>query len=250
MGRLFVAPLLTGLLTASVAVAAEEDPFLWLEEVEGPRALEWVRAQNARTLEVLEKDPRFEPFLQEALSIYTATDRIPAPKFRAGGVDNFWQDRANPRGVWRQASTDSYTGAQPAWETVLDVDALAKAEGQPWIFKGTDCLPPADQRCLVSLSNGGKDAVEVREFDAASRRFVEGGFRIPEGKQSSEWLDADTLLVGRDWGNGTLTESGYPFVLKRWKRGTPLEAATEVFRGEPTDVSASAFLLRAPEGQL
>ncbi|MCP3099782.1 prolyl oligopeptidase family serine peptidase [Myxococcus sp. K15C18031901] len=250
MGRLFVAPLLTGLLTASVAVAAEEDPFLWLEEVEGTRALEWVRAQNARTLEVLEKDPRFEPFLQEALSIYTATDRIPAPSFRAGGVDNFWQDRTNPRGVWRHTSTDGYASAQPAWVPVLDVDALAKAEGQPWIFKGHDCLPPADQRCLVSLSDGGKDAVEVREFDAAAKQFVEGGFRIPEGKQSSDWLDADTLLVGRDWGENTLTESGYPFVLKRWKRGTPLASATEVFRGEPTDVSASAFLLRAPEGQL
>jgi prolyl oligopeptidase len=249
MRRLFVASLLTGLCTASVASAAGEDPFLWLEEVQGARALEWVKAQNAKTLAVLEKDPRFETFHAEALTLLTATDRIPAPDLRAGGVDNFWQDRTNPRGVWRHTSLEDYARPAPQWKTVLDLDALSRAEGANWVYKGSECLPPEDQRCLVSLSNGGKDAVEVRELDAATGAFVEGGFRLPEGKQSSEWLDVDTLLVGRDWGAGTLTESGYAYVLKRWKRGTPLSEAQEVFRGERTDAWVSPRVLRDAEGR-
>lgn len=250
MRRSFVAPLLTGLLTASTAMAAEEDPFLWLEEVQGPRALEWVRAQNAKTESALEKDPRFAPFQAEALRIFTATDRIPTPVFRAGGVDTFWQDQANPRGRWQRTTMEGYASPTIPWETVFDVDALAKAEGVPWVFKGGDCLPPADQRCMVFLSNGGKDAVEAREFDGTARKFVDGGFRLMEGKQSLDWLDVDTLLVGRDWGGDTLTESGYPFVLKRWKRGTPLEQAVEVYRGERTDVSARPITLHDADGQL
>ncbi|HZI16300.1 MAG TPA: prolyl oligopeptidase family serine peptidase [Myxococcus sp.] len=250
MRRWFVASLLTGLCTASVAGAAEEDPFLWLEEVQGARALEWVKAQNERTLAVLKKAPRFESLHAEALALLTATDRIPTPEFRAGGVDNFWQDRANPHGVWRHTSLEDYARPAPQWKTVLDLDALSKAEGTHWIYKGNDCLPPEDRRCLVSLSNGGKDAVEVRELDAATGAFVEGGFRLPEGKQFSEWLDADTLLVGRDWGAGTLTESGYAYVLKRWKRGTPLSEAQEVFRGERTDTWVSPTPLRDAEGRL
>jgi prolyl oligopeptidase len=249
MRRVFIASLLTGLLTAPTALAGE-DPFLWLEEVQGTRALEWVRAQNEKTLAVLEKDPRFATLHAEALAFLTATDRIPTPDFRAGGVDNFWQDAANPRGVWRHTSLDSYASPDPKWKTVLDLDALAKAEGASWIWKGSECLPPADQRCLVRLSNGGKDAVEVREFDAATGGFVAEGFRLPEGKQSSEWLDADTLLVGRDWGGDTLTESGYAYVLKHWKRGTSLAEAREVFRGERTDVHVSPTLLRDAEGRL
>jgi len=249
MGRVFVASVLTGLLTASGA-RAEEDPFLWLEDVQGTRALQWVGTQNEKTLAALEKDPRFESFHTEALAFLTATDRIPTPDFRAGGVDNFWQDAANPHGLWRHTSLDSYASPVPQWRTVLDLDVLSKAEDTNWIWKGSDCLPPADQRCLLQLSDGGKDAVVVREFDAAAGAFVEGGFRLPEGKQFSEWLDVDTLLVGRDWGGDTLTESGYAFVLKRWKRGTPLAEAQEVFRGQRTDVYASPELLRDSEGRL
>ncbi|MDY7232572.1 prolyl oligopeptidase family serine peptidase [Hyalangium rubrum] len=236
-------------LTASVSWAAD-DPFLWLEDVQGQKALEWVGAQNARTLAVLEKDTRFEPFRTQALELLTANDRIPKPLFRAGGVDNFWQDRQNPRGLWRHTSLDSYLSPSPEWQTVLDIDALAKAEGGNWIFKGAQCLPPEDRLCLVRLSNGGKDAAEVREFDAVSKTFLKDGFQIPEGKHSATWLDTDTLLVGRDWGGDTLTESGYPYVLKRWKRGTPLEQATEVFRGKKSDVRVGPIELRDAEGRL
>ncbi|MBF5042972.1 S9 family peptidase [Aggregicoccus sp. 17bor-14] len=234
--------------------ATQEDPFLWLEDVHGERALAWVKAQNARTLKVLEGDPRFEPFRAQALALLTATDRIPAPDFRAGGVDNFWQDQQNPRGLWRHTTLESYASPTPTWKTVLDVDALGKLEGKSWVFKGESCLPPADTRCLVRLSNGGQDAVEVRELDVAAGAFVPDGLRLPEGKGDVEWEDADTLIAGREWGgNGapsTLTESGYPFVLKRVRRGQPFEKAEEVFRGKPTDVSASATALRDAEGAL
>ncbi len=249
MRPLLVPSLLAMSLIAPVSLAAD-DPFLWLEEVQGQRALEWVNAQNARTLAALEKDPRFEPFRTQALALLTATDRIPSPHFRAGGVDNFWQDQGNPRGLWRHTSLAGYLSPSPEWQTVLDIDALAKAEGANWFFKGANCLPPEDRLCLVRLSNGGKDAAELREFDAASKRFVEGGFRLPEGKQSASWIDQDTLLLGRDWGGDTLTESGYPYVLKRWKRGQPLEQAQEVFRGKKTDMSAGSIELRDAQGRL
>jgi prolyl oligopeptidase len=249
MRTLLFSSFLAVLMTASVSLAAD-DPFLWLEEVQGQRALEWVNAQNARTLAALEKDPRFESFRGDALAILTATDRIPEPQFRARGVDNFWQDRANPRGLWRHTSLESYLSPSPEWQTVLDLDALSKAEGANWFFKGEHCLAPEDRLCLVRLSNGGKDAAEVREFDAVSKSFVQGGFRLSEGKQSALWIDQDTLLVARDWGNDALTESGYPYIIKRWKRGEPLEQAVEVFRGKKTDVRAGTMDLRDAEGQL
>ncbi|HLL04240.1 MAG TPA: prolyl oligopeptidase family serine peptidase [Myxococcaceae bacterium] len=249
MRTLLLSSFLAVLMTASVSLAAD-DPFLWLEEVQGQRALEWVNAQNARTLATLEKDPRFESFRTDALAILTATDRIPEPQLRAGGVDNFWQDRANPRGLWRHTSLESYLSPSPEWQTVLDLDALSKAESANWFFKGEHCLAPEDRLCLVRLSNGGKDAAEVREFDAISKSFVQGGFRLSEGKQSALWIDQDTLLVARDWGNDALTESGYPYIIKRWKRGQPLEQAVEVFRGKKTDVRAGTMDLRDAEGQL
>src|SRR4051812_5395931 len=167
--------------------AAQADPFAWLEDVESPRALAWVEKQNARTAARLEADPRYETFRKQALAIFTAKDRIPQPSFRAGGIDNFWQDDAHPKGLWRHASLDSYRSAEPQWETVIDLDALSKAEGRNWIFKGATCLKPAETLCLVRLSDGGGDAVEVREFDTASKAFVEGGFRFSNQKQYVQW---------------------------------------------------------------
>ncbi|MBW3559243.1 MAG: prolyl oligopeptidase family serine peptidase [Proteobacteria bacterium] len=211
------------------------DEFLWLEEVNSPRALAWVREQNARTAAVLTTDPRYPRFRDQALSILTATDRIPGPSFRAGGVDNFWQDKTNVKGVWRHTTLDSYRTAKPGWETILDIDALAKAEGRNWIFKGDRCLEPVERLCLVSLSDGGKDAVTVREFDTRTKRFVADGFTLPEGKHRFSWLDRDTLLVATDFGPGTLTESGYPYIVRELKRGQSLAQAREVFRGSAKD---------------
>jgi prolyl oligopeptidase len=227
-------------------VQSPEDPYLWLEEVEGKRALEWVEAQNARTLADLQGDPRYATLEADALRILEASDRIAYPDLTGFGFANFWQDPEHVRGIWRTTSEASYRTETPVWETLFDLDALAKAEGKNWVWKGAGCLPPDDTRCLVNLSDGGKDAVEVREFDTRARAFVEGGFRLPESKQDAAWLDLDTLIVGRDWGTGTLTESGYPFVLKAVRRGAPLEAATELYRGVQKDMGVWPAVLRGP----
>jgi prolyl oligopeptidase len=225
-----------------------DDPFLWLEEVEGEAALGWVRERNALTLAALEGDPRYEAMYRDALAVVTASDRIPYPGFRGDRLANFWQDDVHVRGLWRETTLESFTEPDPQWKTLLDIDALSAAEGRNWVYHGAIGLPPDSRLCLVSLSDGGKDAAELREFDIGAARFVENGFFLPEGKQSAGWLDPDTLIVGRDWGPGTMTESGYPFVLKQWRRGTPLGAAAEMFRGAPDDVSSGAGVLRDPDG--
>lgn len=229
-------------------MAATADPFQWLEDVEGKKALEWVHAQNDRSLKILQADSRYQGLHDEALAILEAKDRIATPSLEAGGVSNFWQDDVNVRGVWRRTTIDSFNSSSPSWETVLDIDALAKAENANWVYKGTNCLQPDETKCLVSLSDGGKDAVERREFDLTTKSFVAGGFKLPAGKQTADWLDENTLYVAREWGPGTITESGYPFVVKLWKRGTKLEDAVEVYRGTPKDVSAGSTVLRDENG--
>ena len=225
------------------------DDHLALEEVNGTEAMAFVAASNQRALAALTGDRRYETFRRQAEAILTATDRIPGPGFLGDGIGNFWQDAANPKGIWRRTTLDSYRSASTQWETLLDIDALARAEGRDWVFKGADCLAPDETRCLISLSDGGKDAVVVREFDTTTRRFVDGGFSLPEGKHRLEWLDRDTLLVATDFGPGTLTESGYPFIVKSLKRGQTLAQATEVYRGDIGDggygVSPSVYRDRA-----
>jgi prolyl oligopeptidase len=205
--------------------ASEDDPYLWLEDVEGEKPLGWVREQNARTLALLEADRRYQLLYDTTLAIITASDRIPYPMFLGQGISNFWQDSEHVRGFSRRTSLASYRTAEPQWETILDFDALAAAEGRNWVNHGAAILPPEDRYAMLALSDGGKDAVTLREFDIVERRFVANGFTLPEGKQAAVWLDADTLFVGRDWGPGTMTASGYPFVIKRWHRGQPLDAA-------------------------
>jgi prolyl oligopeptidase len=230
------------------AVPGAPDPFAWLEDIHGARAMAWVERQNKRTAARLETDPRYETFRRQALAIFTAKDRIPRPGFLGRDVDNFWQDGDHIKGLWRRASFTSYNSPDPEWRTLIDFDALSKAEGRNWIFKGATCLAPEDRLCLVRLSNGGGDAVELREFDTRAGAFIPGGFRFESGKQNADWLDADTLLIGRDFGPGTLTASGYPFIVKKLKRGQDLSQAREVFRGEASDVSAGARVLRGPDG--
>jgi prolyl oligopeptidase len=246
--KLVTAALAGALLAAPAALAqtAPADPFIWLEDIDSPRAMAWVEAQNAKTLARLEGDARYQTFLGEGRAIFTATDRIPKPDFRAGGVDNFWQDATNTHGVWRHASLASYRSAAPAWDVVLDVDKLAKDEGRNWFWKGATCLKPDETLCLVRLSNGGGDAVELREFDTKTKTFVEGGFRAPEGKQGAEWIDRDTLVAWREWTPGEVTASGYANVVKILKR---TGEATEIFRGEKSDVWANASVLRGEGGK-
>lgn len=230
------------------AAPTPEDPFLWLEEIESERSLSWVNERNARSLGVLQGDARYATLHAAALEIVNATDRIASPSFFGDGISNFWQDSEHVRGIWRRTTLESYQTDAPEWTTMLDVDALARAEDANGVFKGASCLPPQDRYCLVELSNGGKDAVTIREYDVQERRFVADGFVLPEGKQSATWVDRNTLIVGREWAPGEVTESGYAYVLKRVTRGQPLDQAREVFRGKPTDVAASAFTLRDPDG--
>jgi prolyl oligopeptidase len=216
--------------------AAREDPFVWLEQVDGERAMAWVRAEDARTAAVLEQDPRYPGLFKEALEIAEAKDRIPEPRLIGGRILNRWQDADHVRGIWRRTSLADYQNSDPAWTTILDLDALAIVEKSNWFWSGADCEQPAERRCLIGLSDGGEDAVTLREFDLRAARFVDGGFSLSRGKQASAWQDADTLLVAREWSPGELTRSGYPFVVKRIKRGQPLSAAVEVFRGTASDV--------------
>jgi prolyl oligopeptidase len=234
---------------AAAMTDAASDPLLWLEEVEGKTALDWVAAENKRSLDALQADPRYEALHTAALKIVNASDRVPMPSFRAGGIDNFWQDKDAVRGVWRRTSLDSYRTKTPQWETVLDIDALSKSEAANWVYKGSNCLAPEERLCLVSLSDGGKDAVEVREFDTAAKAFVKDGFALPAGKQQAAWIDKDTLLVGREWTPGLVTESGYPFVIKRLKRGQALSQATEVFAGTKSDVGVWPGVIRDADGR-
>jgi prolyl oligopeptidase len=220
--------------TATVSSAAS-DPFLWLEDVDGKRSLDWVEAENARSLKVLENDPRYAGLHDEALALAQAKDRIPSPDFLGGQVYNFWQDADHVRGVWRATSVADYAQPEPEWRTVLDLDALAKAENANWVYKGVTCERPHEELCLVALSDGGEDAVTLREFDLSTSRFVDGGFNLSRSKQQADWIDSGTLIVARDWGQGSMTASGYPFVVKVLHRGQQLRQAQEVFRGEPTD---------------
>ncbi|MFI4965649.1 MAG: prolyl oligopeptidase family protein [Caulobacterales bacterium] len=221
------------------------DPFQWLENIDSPRSMAWVEQQNARSAKRLEGDPRYETFHAEARAIFTAQDRIAMPHFRAGGIDNFWQDAAHVHGIWRHASEASYRTANPQWRTLLDLDALSRAEGKNWIWKGADCLKPAQTLCLVHLSNGGSDAVEDREFDTTTGEFVDGGFHFPNGKQTVRWIDHDTLIVSREWTPGEVTTSGYPYVVKIVKRGAE---PREVFRGAKTDVQDQGIVLDSENG--
>ncbi|MBV9512003.1 MAG: S9 family peptidase, partial [Caulobacteraceae bacterium] len=229
---------------------AAPDPFQWLEDVNGPRAMAWVQAENAKTRAVLQSDPRFPGLYAEALALAQAKDRIPAPELIGDQVYNFWRDETHVRGVWRRTSQADYAGATPHWTTVLDLDALAAAEHANWVWEGANCPPLPKPRCLISLSDGGEDATTVREFDLEARAFVPGGFVLPHSKQGADWLDADTLLVARDWGPGTMTTSGYPFVVKALKRGQSLGQAKEVYRGAPSDVEVEPNVLRDGDGNV
>ena len=220
--------------------AAPADPYLWLEELDSPRVHAWVDEQNRRTLDVLEHDSRYADNLAQATVLAKTPDRIPMPHFENGTVDNFWQDGDHKHGIWRETSAADYETSQPHWSTLIDLDELSRAEGRNWVWKGAVCDPVTHGRCLVSLSDGGEDAVTVREFDRTTRQFVPDGFVVPRGKVEVAFSDENTVLISREWQPGEMTASGYPYVVKQWHRGQPLEAATELARGEHTDELSTA----------
>ncbi len=235
MRRILV--LLTALAALGAAAGGDEQ-YQWLEEVQGEKALAWAKEHNAKSTKVLEARPEYKAIYKRTLEILDSKEKIPMPRLLGDTIYNFWRDDAHERGIWRRTTLASYRTPAPQWETVLDIDALAKAEGKAWVFHGAECLPPADTRCMVSLSQGGSDASVEREFDTKTKDFVKDGFSLPEAKSRVAWRDEDTLWVGTDFGQGSLTTSGYPRIVKVWKRGTPVSAAKTVFEGKTEDVAS------------
>lgn len=230
--------LLFGLLGS--ARAEQSDPYLWLEDVGGEPALNWVKAQNQLTRNKLDKDAGFVQLRSDLQKILDSKDRIPGIQKMGKLVYNFWTDETHPRGLWRRTTLEQYRQAEPKWETVLDIDALARAENENWVFKNSNCRDPEYDRCLIELSRGGADAVSLREFDLNSKQFVKDGFSLPEAKMSVEWQDQDHIFVATDFGPGSLTDSGYARILKLWQRGTPLKSATTLLEAGKSDMAVAA----------
>lgn len=240
---------LFGLIPTVNSIAEDnDDPYLWLEEVLGEAALAWVGSKNQASSARLVGDDRFASIQAAALEVYTATDRIPYAVQTGETVRNFWQDAEHVRGILRSASLESYLAGEPEWETLLDVDALAEQEGENWVYKGSDCLVPEYRHCILMLSRGGADAVVLREFDAESREFVEGGFFSSEAKQSVEWVDEDHLLIGKAGDGFRVTESGYAAELRLWKRGKPLKESALVFEVPSSHVLIQPAVTHSPQG--
>jgi len=225
--------------------SGSEDPYLWLEDVTADEALDWVRARNEPAKAEF-CDDEFERMRTEALEVLDTDARIPYVRRRGEHLYDFWRDATNPRGLWRRTTLDSYRTDNPEWDVLIDVDELGRVDDTNWVWGGATVIEPELTRALVSLSRGGSDAVVVREFDMATREFLPDGFELPEAKSQVAWADPDTVLVGTDFGPGSLTDSGYPRIVKRWRRGTPLTDAETIFAGEPTDVSAGGSKDRTP----
>ena len=218
-----------------------DDPYIWLEDVEGEGALNWVEAQNELSVGYLESLPPFDELYDRNLEILNSDDRIAAPGLRGDQVFNFWRDATNVRGLWRRTTLDSYVAGDPDWEVLLDLDALADREGEDWVWSGASCLRPEYRVCALNLSRGGADAAVIREFSVDDRDFVEDGFYVPEARSRLSWIDEDTVYIGSDFGDGSLTDSGYPRTGRIWKRGEPIADAIEIFAGEQSDVSAGVY---------
>ncbi len=224
---------------------AVTDPYLWLENVEGEKALDWVKARNAVTEAELASTPEFKQLEAQILAILDSEAKIPFVEKIGDHYYNFWKDAQHERGIWRRTTLAEYRKDSPEWETVIDLDALNQAEGENWVWHGADCLPPAYERCLIALSRGGADADVTREFDLTTQTWVEDGFFRDEAKGGLGWIDRDTVYVFTDFGpaaagESTMTESGYPRIVKQWTRGTPMSEATVVYEGKPDDMYIAA----------
>jgi len=226
----------------------ENDPFIWLEEVEGEKALAWVDAKNKDSLSYLQKISSYKDLFDKNLAVYDSEERIESPQMIGGDIYNFWRDANNTRGILRRTTINDYLSGTPKWKTVLDIDAIAKAEDKNWVYKGRQCLAPDYTRCILNLSDGGTDAVVRREYDLNTQSFIEDGFITPESKGNVAWLDKDHLLIATDFGENSMTDSGYPSITKLWKRGTSLSQAKKVFEGEKEDVGVWGNVIVTPEG--
>ena len=226
---------------------AMTDPYVWLEDIHGAKPLAWVKDQNRKSLAILKADPRYQKNYQSVLDVLDAPDRIPSGSLDHGFVYNFWQDAKNPKGIWRRTTIADYANPSPHWDVLLDVDALAKAEKENWVFEGAECAPKKT-RCLIRLSRGGGDAVVVREYDLKAQHMAKDGFTLAEAKTDVTYLDDDTVLFGTDFGKGTLTKSGYARIVKLWKRGTPIASARTLYEGQVSDVAVSPASFHTSQG--
>ena len=230
---------------AQEPAAVTDDKYAWLEDVEGQKPLEWVRAQNARSEAEIAATPEFKQLEGKILAMLDSDAKIPGVEKIGDHYYNFWKDRNHERGLWRRTTLEEYRKPQPQWETVIDLDALNAAEGlqddKKWVWHGADCRKPDYRRCLIALSRGGSDADVTREFDLTTKQWVKDGFFRPEAKGALGWKDADTVYVYTDFGPGSMTPSGYPRIVKEWKRGTPLSAATVVYEGTNEDMYIAAY---------
>ncbi len=246
---------LIALLTAGHSLAdnigsADTDPYLWLEDIDAEKSLDWVRQLNDDSAKQLKKGRLFKSLYADALSVLDSDSRIPGVGYQGNWLYNYWRDENNPRGVYRRTTLEEFRKDSPNWETVLDMDAFNQGSDDNWVFKGMNCLSPDYRHCLVSLSPGGGDAVEMREFDMESKSFVELGFRLPMAKMNVGWRDENSLYVGTDFGEGSMTDSGYPRISKLWKRGTPLSEAETLHEGAQSSVSAGTFRMRDDTGDI
>ncbi|MBB3120784.1 prolyl oligopeptidase family serine peptidase [Pseudoduganella violacea] len=228
-------------LAAASAQAQQADPYQWLEEVGGDKPMAWVKDQNAAALKELEARPQFPAIQARLKTILNSKERIPFVKKYGSHYYNFWKDEQHVRGIWRRTTLEQFQKAEPEWETIIDLDKLAEEEKENWVWAGVNCLYPKGERCLVALSRGGGDAQVLREYDVSQRAFVAGGFALPEAKSDVAWIDQDTVFVATDFGPDSMTTSGYPRIIKEWKRGTPLSSARQLYDAKPEDLAAGAY---------
>jgi len=243
----FLIPVLFLVLTSSAQ--EPDDPYIWLEDIDGEKAMNWVLTQNEKTVQEIQSHPEFDNIRQNVLEVLNSDERIAYPSMHGKYVYNFWQDEKFERGIWRRAPLEKYLKDSVQWEILLDMDELSTAEDEKWAFKGASYLYPDTSLCMIHLSRGGGDAVEIREFDLRSGKFVKDGFFLPQAKSSISWIDENTLMVSTDFGEGTLTTSGYPRVVKIWERGTSLEDAKVIYEGREDDMGVWAYVINTPERQ-
>ena len=230
-------------------ISSNLDPYLWLEEVEGKKSLAWVEEQNEETFTRYTQSNAFKEKYERIKKELNDDERIPSAYYQNGEMYNFWRDEKNVRGVWRKTSFKSYLKDEPIWENILDIDQLANDEGINWLYKGADCLAPEYKRCLIRLSDGGTDAVTIREFDLEEKKFVKDGFNTYPSKQNASWVNEDQILIGADFGEGSMNESGYPMQVKLWNRGESLEEAKIFFSGSYEKIFNFPFVSIRPDGK-
>ena len=232
------------LFCCTTLIAQVEDPYIWLEEVEGDRALEFVNKQNKITVDKFSQQKNYQDIFARCLEIYNSNDRIASPEIYGEFIYNFWQDQDHERGIWRRTTQLNYIKGTPQWGILLDLDEMSKKDGVKWVFKHASGLPPTYDRFILSLSKGGGDAVIMREFDVKNKEFVKNGFFVRESKSDGGYFDANTLIVSTDFGKGSMTTSGYPRQIRLWQRGTSLDQAKIIFESDSSDVASSGFLMR------